>query len=1641
MPSMASVPSISLGLTDDVDASFFDQLGDELDGPLCVEDQQEAENISILKGVEQKGLNASDYGNWAMELQPEKNQQLNIEQSSSGLNNAFSNLSVSENDPDLIVPSLSGVPAADMNEGALQSSLGQLESTNLANISVSHDRNTNALSEVQSPTPWASSVEEVPTANAVSESRASVSVNNLLETITDSRRTPFDRLSTDSGEGKDKLQTKVTEVEWSNFNRASDSCGQGGFGSYSDFFSQLNGIPIDQPWDLSAGYDKQQTSPLGSGSFQTNMDAKIKQQFADQPDSLQSQSLDANVLRDMTQYNMDNTQISPSQFSFNGHLSQAIQPVLPTNHTPSSQVTNIIQECTMALYQSSDVTGPCADSLTVPEGSVGLLQGHELNHSQPLEAFVQRDQAWGQYADSLTVPVASVGLLQGHELNHIQPGETFAQHNQAWGHYAVAESSNEHLYYDPQYPGWCYDYQTQEWREIPGYVQQGQIAGSIAISSQQNFAIEQDSSQEGTRQMPDLYAYGNVQSGSLYGAYNQKVESYGEDKPPNGSYLGMKQDVYDPIMEETSKSDYNQVRTEKFSYSASAQLSWAGTPSLDDHQTQDNVREINSLNPMFSNTFGPSQFSEPKQSAVAGHWNFGPISNDSTHFYRGGNADAYTSQFSGYSQHTLSQSIVQTPPRSTQEALRSSVGRPPYSNVTFGFGGKLVILKPKDPMKLETTVAKQSFFNGQPWIPGPVQVYQLSQIVTHDTGHGGEGVGNLSFATLGSEVFSGPLVGGNMSHKDILKWIDEKASICETEQAQSRNLESLRILWGSLKIACQNYGKLRSSPGTLGIALQSENGPEAALAKLLEPKKSESVWTDESLWTCASSADSLQSLPTEHQLQKEALHRAQEGQLWGPALVLARELGEKPYADTVADMARHQFRAGSPLQVLNFLFAGQPSEIFAGKVMSPISRSLTTTNAIGTPLRGLAQDGVDGLLTQWQENLAIMAANRTNGDEQVIMHLGDCLWERRGEVAAAHTCYLIADANFESFSNNSRLCLIGADHYKYPRTFASPEAVQRTELYEYSKVMGNPQFILIPFQPYKLVYASMLAEVGKVADASRYCQAVLKTLKTAGRSPEVEFCRQLAAALEERLRIHSQAGNFSNLAPGKLMGRLFNTLDKSIHRIMGAPPPPMNPEINPMTTLESSISPIVAVSQPANNTKTISPSLVPSASMEPIYDSMNIRGRSTAPARSVSEPDFSKGSKKEESQHGNPGLSSSYFGRFGSHLVKAVGLVVKLNSKEAKLGEKNKFYYDENLKRWVEEGVELPPEEPALPPPPTVSKQFLQTEFSTGVKANNSSVSEIPSPIGSGGQMSSLGTPPIPPSSNHFSARARHQGVRSRYVDTFNKTESAAPPRAVQSPLLPPLKSGGITPSKFFVPAQLPATQLDKSFSDQVANESSNGVAANLEKPIANTMTHSSQTESIAASANGDISQSENASMTSSAFNFMTPVAKPMKRVSSAGSTVAFGNLSMGTDISNTGDSDISKSRRFVPNGVHARAASWSDYPVSYGHAPENSTQMYPYQSSEIIESKHMMKRSLFSATEHNSSTVSYHYEVHPKPFSGVTPSTCLPPPPLLDVSSALLTNGGSTLDMGGELHMSSTPDKGTLDSTVPTDDLQEVEL
>jgi hypothetical protein len=102
---------------------------------------------------------------------------------------------------------------------------------------------------------------------------------------------------------------------------------------------------------------------------------------------------------------------------------------------------------------------------------------------------------------------------------------------------------------------------------------------------------------------------------------------------------------------------------------------------------------------------------------------------------------------------------------------------------------------------------------------------------------------------------------------------------------------------------------------------------------------------------------------------------------------------------------------------------------------------------------------------------------------------------------------------------------------------------------------------------------------------------------------------------------------------------------------------------------------------------------------------------------------------------------------------------------EARLGDNNKFVYDEQLKMWVEEGKPPPAAPEASLPPPTAW-------------------AGAPPPT----------SPGVP--STELSARA-HVGVRSRYVDTFNASAAGGGAPAVLLPLsvgalgLPPRSAAG----------------------------------------------------------------------------------------------------------------------------------------------------------------------------------------------------------------------------------------------------------
>jgi hypothetical protein len=364
-------------------------------------------------------------------------------------------------------------------------------------------------------------------------------------------------------------------------------------------------------------------------------------------------------------------------------------------------------------------------------------------------------------------------------------------------------ASNNGAMQAQQYPGWTWDYQAQMWVQVPEPLQNS--TGSAQKHGGEGTWYEQQESWQ-QQQQQSQYFYSQQESlqqqqpQSFYEQQEnlkQQSQFHSEGYAPNASHAQSYAQV--PSQWQNEQQFMNST---PFPQMNGAQ-SW-GVASADGHQGSV-MTHMQPSNMNYNYTSSAQTFNYPQQP------------------WGSGNA---------HHQYGLRSSQSSSPPRSLYEALQTSVGRPPHSLATFGFGGKLLTMKLKDPVTLHTSngdqvlpqhlffepiqssiwvIARnltrfgvvyggQAIVSGQAWTPGPVQVQALNVYT---------GLANN---------WTGPLMGGGTSTKELHAWIDDCISSCSPQ-------DSMRLLWGLLKIACQHYGKLRSLTVSSGISSKVDTAP------------------------------------------------------------------------------------------------------------------------------------------------------------------------------------------------------------------------------------------------------------------------------------------------------------------------------------------------------------------------------------------------------------------------------------------------------------------------------------------------------------------------------------------------------------------------------------------------------------------------------------------------------------------------------------------------------------------------------------------------------------------------------------------------------------------------------------------------
>ncbi|XP_074733109.1 protein transport protein Sec16B [Strix uralensis] len=404
----------------------------------------------------------------------------------------------------------------------------------------------------------------------------------------------------------------------------------------------------------------------------------------------------------------------------------------------------------------------------------------------------------------------------------------------------------------------------------------------------------------------------------------------------------------------------------------------------------------------------------------------------------------------------------------------------PHVAVCLGAGGQLVLVCPHSPA--EGQLAR-------------VELHSL-EVILHDTKELEE-----------LQAFPGPLAREDQHKANVMTFCQRKmATSCDLSTQRGRDSA---LLWKLLVLLCQQNGSMVGSD-TAELLMKDcrrqekykRQNPTANLIGLTDDE-----WMARQPGTLDLITGEVPPVvETQAQIvekftkllyygrKKDALVWAMRNQLWGHALFLSSKMDPRTYSWVLTGFTS-TLATNDPLQTLFQLMSGRipQSALYCG----------------------------DATWGDWRPHLAVMLSNKVGDMElnrRAIITMGDTL-AGRGAVEAAHFCYLMADIPFGYFGAKAdRMALLGSNHRQAFAQFARTEAIQRMEIFEYCQQLRQRESFLLPFQAYKLLYASRLADYGLPAQALQYCEQIATVLLGQDLASHPVLAQQVMK-LAERLKL------------------------------------------------------------------------------------------------------------------------------------------------------------------------------------------------------------------------------------------------------------------------------------------------------------------------------------------------------------------------------------------------------------------------------------------------------------------------------------------------------------------------------------------
>ncbi|UZJ54733.1 hypothetical protein CBS101457_004053 [Exobasidium rhododendri] len=235
--------------------------------------------------------------------------------------------------------------------------------------------------------------------------------------------------------------------------------------------------------------------------------------------------------------------------------------------------------------------------------------------------------------------------------------------------------------------------------------------------------------------------------------------------------------------------------------------------------------------------------------------------------------------------------------------------------------------------------------------------------------------------------------------------------------------------------------------------------------------------------------------------RKEAVDVAVRTKMWTHAVVIASGMDVATWREVVGQFMMSEFeddglQSYQSLKVAYNLFSGQEP-----KTSYDLFRPKTSLSAGGG---GEEDSKSTSDHSQWRKAVAAILSNRSNGDSATLTAIGDGL-KMSGWIEASHVCYLLSPSTspMDGYDGPSvRMTLIGTHSPEASSSYVRDlDHIILTEVFEFALSLqpiakgAEAYHGLAYLQPYRLLHAYLLAEMGEVKQAIRYCDSIMTLLK------------------------------------------------------------------------------------------------------------------------------------------------------------------------------------------------------------------------------------------------------------------------------------------------------------------------------------------------------------------------------------------------------------------------------------------------------------------------------------------------------------------------------------------------------------------